>query len=91
MRFSDGQNLRINLDRLFNRIDVLAEIGAIDGGGVCRMALSDEERQGRDLVVSWMREIGLNISVDRIGNVIASGATVSVDLRNPNEEKLRAA
>ena len=70
MRFSDGQNLRINLDRLLNRIDALAEIGAIDGGGVCRMALSDEDRQGRDLVVSWMRELDLNISVDRIGNVI---------------------
>ncbi len=70
MRFSDGQNLRINLDRLLNRIDTLAEIGAIDGAGVCRMALSDEDRQGRELVVSWMRELGLNISVDRIGNVI---------------------
>ena len=70
MQFSGGQNLRINLDRLLNRIDALAEIGAIDGGGVCRMALSDEDRQGRDLVVSWMRELGLNISIDRIGNVI---------------------
>ena len=70
MRFSDGQNLRINLDRLLNRIDALAEIGAIEGAGVCRMALSDEDRQRRDLVVSWMRELGLNISIDRIGNVI---------------------
>jgi N-carbamoyl-L-amino-acid hydrolase len=34
------------------------------------MALSDEDRQGRDLVVNWMRELGLDISVDRIGNVI---------------------
>ena len=44
--------LRINLDRLLGRLDALAAIGAIDGNGVCRMALSDEDRQGRDLVCS---------------------------------------
>ena len=66
-----GQCLRINLNRLLERIDELAEIGAIDGGGVCRMALSDEDRRGRDRVVGWMRELGLEISVDRIGNVVA--------------------
>ena len=65
-------NLRINLDRLLHRIDKLAEIGAIEGGGVCRMALSDEDRRGRDQVVSWMEALGLEISIDRIGNVIAT-------------------
>ena len=63
-------NLRINLDRLVKSIEDLAEIGAIDGGGVCRMALSDEDRQGRDLVVSWMHELGLDVTIDQIGNVI---------------------
>jgi len=63
-------NLRINLDRLLKRIEALGEIGAIDGGGVCRMALSDEDRRGRDLVVGWMRDLGLEVSIDRIGNVI---------------------
>lgn len=66
----EGQALRINLDRLLGRIDQLAEIGAIEGGGVCRIALSDEDRRGRDLVVGWMQELGLEISIDRIGNVI---------------------
>ena len=60
-------NLRINLDRLVKSIEDLAEIGAIDGGGVCRMALSDEDRQGRDLVVSWMHELGLDVTIDQIG------------------------
>jgi beta-ureidopropionase / N-carbamoyl-L-amino-acid hydrolase len=63
-------NLQINPERLLERINALAEIGAIEGGGVCRMALSDEDRQGRDLVVGWMRDLGLKISIDRIGNVI---------------------
>ncbi len=63
-------NLRINIDRLISRIEGLAEIGAIAGGGVCRMALTDEDRQGRDLVVKWMHELDLEVTVDQIGNVV---------------------
>ena len=63
-------NLRINLHRLLKRIDELACVGAIEGGGVCRLALTDEDKAGRDLVVSWMQELGLEVSVDRIGNVV---------------------
>lgn len=66
----DRRNLRINLDRLEGRLRELARIGALDGGGACRLALTDEDRRGRDLVVGWMRELGLIVSVDRIGNVV---------------------
>ncbi|WP_373380034.1 M20 family metallo-hydrolase [Cupriavidus nantongensis] len=61
---------RIDLPRLLRRIAALGEVGAIDGGGVCRLALTDEDRAGRDLVVSWMRELGLSVSIDGIGNVV---------------------
>lgn len=61
---------RINIDRLMWRIRELGQIGALPGGGVCRLALTDADRQGRDRVVAWMRELGLTISIDRIGNVI---------------------
>ncbi len=56
--------------RLWGRLETLGRLGAIDGGGCCRLALTDEDRQGRDLVVGWMRELGLQVSVDRIGNVV---------------------
>ncbi len=49
-------DLRINGERLLARIDALARIGAIDGGGSCRLALTDDERLGRDQVAAWMRE-----------------------------------
>ncbi len=62
-------NLRIDPDRLLARLDALAEIGAIPGGGCCRLALSDEDRQGRDRVVGWMRDLGLEVTIDRIGNI----------------------
>ena len=74
-------NLRINIDRLVASIEDLAEIGAIDGGGVCRMALSDEDRQGRDLVVGWMNELGLDVSIDQFGNVI--GIREGLESGNP--------
>ena len=61
--------LRIDGERLLARIDALAEIGAIEGGGCCRLALTDADKAGRDLVVRWMREQALEVSVDAIGNV----------------------
>jgi len=61
--------LRINGTRLWNSLMELARIGATDKGGVKRLALTDLDRQGRDLVVQWGREAGLSITVDKIGNV----------------------
>ncbi len=63
-------NLRIDLDRLMGRINALGKIGALDGGGVCRLALGEEDRQARDLVIGWMRDLDLDVSVDRIGNIV---------------------
>ena len=64
-------DIRINTDRLIRRIEKLGQIGAIDGGGVCRLALSDEDRKGRNLVIDWMKKLGLDVTIDKIGNVIA--------------------
>jgi N-carbamoyl-L-amino-acid hydrolase len=61
--------LRINGSRLWNSLMELAQIGATDKGGVKRLALTDLDRQGRDLVVQWAQEAGLSITVDKIGNV----------------------
>jgi len=55
---------------LFANLEALARIGAIAGGGCARLALSDDDKAGRDLVVGWMRELGLEIHIDAIGNVI---------------------
>ena len=52
------EDLRIDGDRLLRRISDLAAIGPIDGGGSCRLALTDEDRDGRDLVVTWMHDLG---------------------------------
>ena len=65
--------LAINIDRLQRRLAELAAIGAIEGTeGCARLALTDEDRDGRDLVVTWMKDLGLNITIDGIGNIIAT-------------------
>ena len=67
----DLGDLRIDIDRLAARLDALARIGDTGDGGNCRLALTDEDRDGRDLVVGWMRDLGLAVSVDAVGNVVA--------------------
>jgi N-carbamoyl-L-amino-acid hydrolase len=62
-------DLRINGTRLWTSLMELAQIGATDKGGVKRLALTDLDRQGRDLVVQWAKAEGLAVTVDKIGNV----------------------
>ncbi len=64
--------LRINAERLMSRLEALAEIGDTGDGGCCRLALTDADRAGRDLVVSWMSDLGMSVSIDVVGNVVAT-------------------
>ena len=62
-------NLRINGERLWSSLMELAQIGATPKGGVCRLTLTDLDKQGRDLVTRWAREAGMSVTIDKIGNV----------------------
>lgn len=68
--------LWIDIDRLVARIEALGEIGAVHGPngerGTARLALTDADRDGRDLVVTWMRDLGLRVEIDGVGNVFAT-------------------
>lgn len=63
---------RVDGDRLLGRLAELARLGAIDGGGCARLALTDADREGRDLVVTWMRDLGMRVDVDVVGNIIGT-------------------
>lgn len=66
-----SSNLRIDIDRLQERLAELAEIGGIAGTeGCARLALTDEDRMGRDLVITWMRDLGLEVTIDVLGNAV---------------------
>lgn len=69
---SPATAMRINGDRLMGRIMDLAKISPIDGGGSSRLALTDEDAAGRDLVVAWMKELALEVTIDVVGNVVGT-------------------
>jgi N-carbamoyl-L-amino-acid hydrolase len=64
----DITQLRVNGSRLWDSLMELARIGATSKGGVCRLTLTDLDRQGRDLVTRWAREAGMTVTIDKIGN-----------------------
>ena len=62
------QALRIDGPRLWDSLMALAQIGATAKGGVCRLTLTDLDKQGRDLVSRWATEAGMTVTIDKIGN-----------------------
>ena len=72
--------LEVDVDRLLADLDALAQVGSTGDGGNCRLALTDEDAGGRELVVGWMRDLGLDVRVDRIGNVVATRAGTDPEL-----------
>ncbi|MEE8371263.1 MAG: Zn-dependent hydrolase [Sphingomonadales bacterium] len=74
MTRDEKYGLRINRDRLLGRIEDLAAVGRLEAGGCQRIALSDADKAGRDLVSGWMRGAGLEVSVDEIGNIFGMRA-----------------
>ncbi len=68
------ETLQVDGERLWDRLMALARIGATDKGGVCRLALTDLDRQGRELFVQWAHELGCTVRTDAIGNLFARRA-----------------
>jgi N-carbamoyl-L-amino-acid hydrolase len=66
--------MRINRKRLEESMEALGRVGATAKGGLNRVALTDDDRRGRDLLVEWMRQAGLSVTVDRMGNIFGQRA-----------------
>ena len=64
-------NIRVNGQRLWDSLMQMAQIGATQRGGCNRQALTDEDKQGRDLFANWCRDAGCAVSVDEMGNMFA--------------------
>ena len=62
---------RVNGERLWRSLMELARIGATPKGGVRRLTLTDEDRQGRDQFVRWAEAASLEVRIDAIGNIFA--------------------
>ncbi len=66
-----AKNISINGERLWQSLMEMAQIGPTELGGNCRLALTDLDREGRDLFVRWCKEAGCSITVDDMGNIFA--------------------
>lgn len=63
-------DVAIDTASLLRRLERLGAVGGLPGGGNARLALTDDDKAGRDLVVGWMRELGLEVGIDAVGNVV---------------------
>ena len=70
----------INGERLWASLMELAKLGATVKGGVCRLALTDLDRQARDIFVRWCEDAGCTVSVDAVGNIFARRPGLNPDL-----------
>lgn len=66
--------MHISQDRLMQTLEAMWQIGATPNGGVTRLALTDEDRDARNLLTQWFEEAGLTVRVDDFGNMIARRA-----------------
>ncbi|MDQ2927590.1 MAG: Zn-dependent hydrolase [Caldimonas sp.] len=64
-------DMKINGDRLWASLMEMAKIGATPKGGVCRLTLTDLDKQSRDLFVQWCKDAGCTVKVDQMGNIFA--------------------
>jgi N-carbamoyl-L-amino-acid hydrolase len=73
-KLTNAPDISINGQRLWQSLMDLAQIGATAKGGNCRLALTALDGQGRDLVVGWMKDAGLDVRVDQLGNIFGRRA-----------------
>jgi len=62
---------KIDAARLWRSILETAWIGATESGGLCRLALSDEDRRIREWFFETASTLGCDVRVDRVGNLFA--------------------
>jgi len=63
--------LKVNKKRLWNSLMEMGRVGGLPNGGCCRLALTDEDKAGRDLFVHWCRQSACEVQIDQIGNIFA--------------------
>ena len=73
----------INSERLLRRIQELGQIGRDKDKNLIRLAGSDNDKLARDRFVSWVKEAGFEIAVDRIGNIFAIWSTANNKSERP--------
>lgn len=67
-------HLRANGERFWDTIEASAKVGPGIAGGLRRLALSDSDREIRDLFRQWCEAAGCTVTVDQMGSMFARRA-----------------
>ncbi len=62
-------SLRIDGPRFWSTIERSGQIGPGKAGGLRRLALTDADKEMRDLFITWCLEAGCVVTVDRLGSI----------------------
>lgn len=73
------QKLKININRLMKTIEESALIGELPGGGICRLALTDEDKKMRNTFIQWLKDSKLEVRVDDFGNIYGRREGINPD------------
>ncbi|WP_136807678.1 Zn-dependent hydrolase [Desulfosediminicola flagellatus] len=64
-----NQKIRINQKRLQRRLEEMAMFGKTAAGGVSRIALTEEDKLGRETLITWLKEEQCEVHIDAMGNI----------------------
>lgn len=64
-----SKGLNIDFGRFLNNLEVSSRIGRVHTTGLNRLALSDEDKEMRDIFIQYMKKLNLQIRVDDVGNI----------------------
>jgi beta-ureidopropionase / N-carbamoyl-L-amino-acid hydrolase len=70
--------LSVNSKRLLSRVQALGQLGRDAQGRLSRIACSPADQAGRDQWVVWLRQAGLEVAIDRIGNIFGIWSTSAI-------------
>ena len=74
------QLFQIDAKRLWDSLMETAQIGATAKGGICRLTLTDLDRQVRDWLKAQCAALGCAVAVDEVGNMFARRPGKNPDL-----------
>ncbi len=63
-------NLKINQQRIQNRLLALSKIGELPNGGIGRVSYSKADQEGRAYFIELMKKARLDVTIDFAGNII---------------------
>ena len=69
--------LHVDAERLLDRIRQLGQVGRGEDGSLTRLAASDADKAARDVLTGWIEAAGLEVAVDRLGNLFGIWRPVS--------------